>query len=453
MSADNSLSLKKRVMLVTLFENQVIRNYVHNGQGEFFRELREKYEIIVLTNENLNSKVNNCLKIIFPRDPIEVISIDKPKSNFGYKVGQMLARCLNASESNTWSIKRNYELGQLSRTGMKIRKAINLLLSQKRSAVVVCRWLLKHSHGISKLDSLTLNSKKPDLVLLTSATNYDWDARLGSFCNQRKIKSITIPRSWDNLTSHGILRYEPSYLFTFTEPMSWHAKNFHFLTKTHILSAQNPAYHYLKLDSKLTGNLNSNNVNEIVYACTGEAIYTTELQLLNLIHNYLIESKIDVRFTILEHPKFRYPDSTKEKFHKFIWICLPYEESFSNPNKLYEILYSADYVLTAGSSIVLDTLLVNKVPICVFIEPRNSKYWLSILRYTDTVQHFVEYLRESNVIQIKNIFDLFEFFKEIIRFPRGVYLLNNDRMNQLQIKFGLKDKTIASKILQIEERT
>lgn len=449
MSANNNLSPKKSVMFVTLFENQVIRNYVHNGQGKFFQELREKYEIIILTNENLSSKVNNCLKIIFPHDPIEVISIDKPNSKFGYKVGQMLARCLNASKSNTWSIKRNYELGELSHTGMKIRMAINLLLSQNKSVVVMCRWLLKHSHGISKRDSFTLYSKRPDLVLLTSATNYDWDARLGSFCNLRKIKSITIPRSWDNLTSHGILRYEPSYLVTFTEPMLWHAKNFHFLTKTHILSAQNPAYHYLKLDSRLTDNLNSDNVIEIVYACTGETIYTTEMQLLNLIHNHLIENKIDVKFTILEHPKFKYPDSTKGKFHKFTWVCLPYEESFSNPNKLYEILYSADYVLTAGSSIVLDTLFVDKVPICVFIEPRNSKYWLSIHRYTDTVQHFVEYLRESNGLQIKNIFDLFEFFKEIKRIPKGIYLLNNDRINQLQIKFGLKDKTIASKILQI----
>jgi hypothetical protein len=444
-------STKKRVILVTLFESQVVRNYLYNGRGKFFQEIKAKYEVIIITNVELAPRVKNFIDEQFSQEPIEVITIDKPISTFGYKLGQVFARCLNASKTNIWSIKRNAELGEFSHLGMMARLLINRLFSQNKNVIKLCRLLLKFNHGISERDVYTLNSKVPNSVLLTSATNYDWDARLGSYCNQENIKLISIPRSWDNLTSHGILRYEPNYLFTFTEPMVRHAENFHFLTKTKVLSGQNPAYQYLELDLEDVRSRKSKQAYEIVYACTGEAIYSNEIKLLMQMHDYFKKRTFNISVTVLEHPKFRYPNGIKEMLHNFVWVCLPYEDSFSNPSQLYEVLNSSDFVFTAGSSIVLDALFVHKFPVCVFIEVGNIKHWLSISRYTDTVQHFVEYLKESKVIQLKYIFDLFDFLQKVIKEPNSANLVDKEKINQLQMKFGLSGKSIASELLQIKE--
>ena len=43
-------------------------------------------------------------------------------------------------------------------------------------------------------------------------TTYDFDIRVGTLAKQRKVFIVGMPRSWDNFTSHGLIRVVPDFL-------------------------------------------------------------------------------------------------------------------------------------------------------------------------------------------------------------------------------------------------
>ena len=95
--------------------------------------------------------------------------------------------------------------------------------------------------------------------------------------------------------------------------------------------------------------------------------------------------------SVLEHPKFK---SLKVKGAQY--QVIPYEK-FAKTDLLQKYLSGFNLILTAGSSIALDCHNYNLNYMCTFIESKPIKYWLSVKRYTDSVEHFSDFIVSNRV--------------------------------------------------------
>ena len=70
----------------------------------------------------------------------------------------------------------------------------------------------------------SFNIMRTDLLFVTSLTNTWEDIPIAMHFKMNRARIIGTVRSWDNLTSHGIMRYEPDIICVFTEAMKKHVK-------------------------------------------------------------------------------------------------------------------------------------------------------------------------------------------------------------------------------------
>ena len=100
------------------------------------------------------------------------------------------------------------------------------------------------------------------------------------------------------------------------------------------------------------------------------------------------------------HPKFETDFSQNIRSKR-----IPYE-TFSNQNLLQEYLSTFRIVLTAGSSIALDCYNYGIDFSCLFIETLPIEFSRSVKRYTDSVEHFTDFIAFNQVKVISDYDEL-----------------------------------------------
>ncbi len=368
-----------------MFENQIIRNIILNNKGKLLKTLVNNFEVIILTNAELNETVKNILGKLELRDiTIEIVEVIK--QNLFYNLLNVFAKNMNASSSNIWSRNRNYALKNFSFIGLLIRGAINVLFAKHRFFHKALRVFMMYLANTKQL-KLTKAIEKSDIVILTSTTNFRWDLPIGQIAARRKKKIIAIPRSWDNFTSHGAIRIKPDIIYSFSPSMSKYLIDYHFFDELQIIEVKNPAYDNKDLLSYKV--LEQPQARKILYACMGSYLYEQESIFIEHLFEKVSQAGFDLE--VLKHPKFETPSISGINYK-----LISYEE-FSTRDLLQEHLSQYRLVLTAGSSIALDCYNYDVDFICVFVENLAIDYWRSIKRYTDTVEHFLDFLADNNV--------------------------------------------------------
>ena len=378
-------SVKKRILVLTIFENQIIRNIILNNKGNLLKTLVDNFEVIILTNTELSKTVKNTLEKLELRDiTIEIVEVIK--QNFFYNLLSVFAKNMNASSSNIWSRNRNYALNNFSLIGLISRGVINRLFAKHKLFHKALRVFMMYVVNTKQL-KLSKAIEKSDIVILTSTTNFRWDLPIGQIAARKKKKIIAIPRSWDNFTSHGAIRIRPDIIYSFSPSMSKYLINYHFFEERQIIEVKNPAYDNKDLLSYKV--LEQPQSRKILYACMGSYLYEQESLFIEILFEKVSQAGFDLE--VLKHPKFETPDIKGINYKS-----ISYEE-FSTQNLLQEHLSKYRLVLTAGSSIALDCYNYNVDFICVFVENLAIDYWRSVKRYTDTVEHFLDFLADNNV--------------------------------------------------------
>ena len=387
--------MKKTKIVVTLFENQIMRNLIINNNGKLLIDLVNNYDVIILTHSDLEVKLMDLLKRLNVQD-VTVEVVDNLHQNISYKLLGVFARNMNGSSSNSWSRNRSYALEYYSLPGFIFRKIINKLFAKRRSAHKILRSLMKRLASIRQLKlDITLDSC--EIVVLTSATNFKWDVIIGQIASRKKKKIVALPRSWDNFTSHGALRINPDKIYSFSKVMSKYLNDYHFINQDKIVEIKNPAYDN-KIDMLMPKKSELLQSKKILYACMGSYLFEQESILIEELSR--MSSKIGLDLEILMHPKFETDFSQN--------ICskrIPYE-TFSNQNLLQEYLSTFRLVLTAGSSIALDCYNYGIDFSCLFIETLPIEFSRSVKRYTDSVEHFTDFIAFNQVKVISDYDEL-----------------------------------------------
>lgn len=394
--------MNKQTLILTLFEKQVIRNIVINNKGKLIRSLSDNFDLIIFTNIEHYLILNN-LFIQLEISGARIQNVKPIKLNLLYKFLNVFAKNMNSSSSNIWSRNRNYALKNFSLLGLYVRNLINLLFAKYKFFHYVLRFMMKHLVYSRDLN-VSKNIKNAELIILTSVTNFLWDVPIGQIASRNKKKIIAIPRSWDNFTSHGALRINPNYIYSFSPIMTQYLINYHFIEKKLIVEVKNPAYD--NQDHKLRSQvLNSSPNKKILYACMGTYLYEQESMFIELLSKKVKDFGLELE--ILKHPKFE-----TRNIEGLNFTVIPYDE-FSSNDLLQRYLSKFRLILTAGSSIAIDCHNYGLEFYCVFIEDKNIDYWRSVNRYADTVEHFSDFLAMNDVKVVNNANQLVKELKKL----------------------------------------
>lgn len=333
---------------------------------------------------------------------VEISAIDTAPSWY-----DSFLRILAISGLNTQTLKIK------RKTEMKGRGAVlSLFLSGKIGCLVVRK--------LSNFLTRTMRFKEifskysPDLIFSTDVQN-EFDVELMVVAQKKGIKVVSMVRSWDNLTSKGLVRHIPDVLLVESEITKVEAITLHGIPDQKIEVVGVPHYdsyiaNNLTVDqAKKNLDIGSNKV--IFYGPTGD--------------RYVTENNVDK--DIFEFMKKNIPNDSS------LWVRLPPTDTVSfidenvkgdnffvdRPVKTFKtlknneldttddlrlqwILKATDVAVIGPSTLAVDFVVFDKPIILIAFDGCDSRSYLkSIKRYYD-YNHFQKYLSNGGVRIVYN---------------------------------------------------
>ncbi len=247
----------------------------------------------------------------------------------------------------------------------------------------------------------------PSLVFATDVTS-DLDVRVLEEAARRGVKTVGMVRSWDNLTSKGVMRAVPDTLVVNNDIVRAEAFKFHGIAESRVVPVGVPHYdRYFKKEAADGRFLSSMGIPDgskvALFAPVGDR-YVRE----NDVDIYAL-GQLDRYLPALWHILVRLPpaDTVKKieagKFSSRIHLFRPggsfgmvknTELSRDDDDMLRAMLSRADLVVTGPSTMVIDAALYDKPVILIgFDGEENKPYLESVRRYYD-YDHFAP-IKES----------------------------------------------------------
>lgn len=297
---------------------------------------------------------------------------------------------------------------------------------------------------------------RPDIFVPLSLTNFEFDVPLAHAARARGIPIVGMVRSWDNLSSHGLLRVLPDVFILQNTFLSDMASKYQAIDTqtTQIRIAGLPHYdRYLREKapiprSELCSMLGLDpNKKLYVYGAMGEFLFTAERDMPQVLEDAVRKSgREDVQILFRAHPRF-VPECGYGQFdHVVVHIPKSYTESstYSNEDVLFSTIAHADLVITGASTFAIDAIVIGRPVVCItFDGARTVDYWMSAERFFDTYTHFEEFVKTSRVQLVRSAPELAEMLRE----PRGVE--NVDRKATLARFIGPPDGQAGKRLASL----
>lgn len=255
------------------------------------------------------------------------------------------------------------------------------------------------------IDQLVLSSKtfasfferyNPALIFATDIQN-ELDVRLIQEAKRRDVKTVGMVRSWDNLTSKGIIRAVPDKLLVHNEIIKREAMKYNFIQEENIAIIGIPHYdYYLKAKVEAREVFFKKNKFDpkkplILFSPIGDRyIHKNVLDKEVLETLSLLDANILVRLPPCDVVNFEGLKDGKARI-VFDRTGLGFEGygvkaneiSRADEERLINSLYHCDLVVTGHSTMVVDASVFNKPIIIIYFNSKSGVYWESVRRYYD----------------------------------------------------------------------
>lgn len=402
-----------KTFFITSLHVLISRNILATGILPLLAE-RESLRVVILCPKK---------KEIFFRKEFESLGVIIEPLELSYNWRDLFLRYLSLASLKTKSLflKRRTEM-----------KGCNLLIS-KILPSFLGRFLVKLLNPLlsSREPFASLCEKyQPALVFATDITN-EYDIRLIAEAKRRKIKTVGMVRSWDNLTAKGVIRSVPDELLVNNDIIREEAMKFHGIKSERIKVVGVP--HHDRYFSKnlivkenLLGKFGIKPEDSFVlFAPIGDRYLfnnTVDGYVLKLLDKIIPEKwKILIRLPPADHVK----EIEECPFSNRLLIYRPggnfgsvknTELSRADDDILIEMLRLAKLIVVGPSTLVIDAAIFDKPVILVgFDGKKNVPYLQSVRRYYD-YNHFQPVI-ESGGASLARSEDEFKRFV-------GIYLAN-----------------------------
>ncbi len=398
-----------KTIFITLAKDIIARNIFYTDFWKIFKERNSQNRIVLIVEPD---KV-----AIFARDfgggNVIVEGFKRGKPTKAESLVMSLARSAINTHTNTWSKMRSYRRGDSGFLATYLKLLQQKTLGNFGWYKKLLRLLILKTGQEVFLEKL-FNKYSPNFVIGTSITDYDFEVLIMREAKKRQIKTIGLLRSWDNLSSHGLLRVVPDIFLlqnTFLKEMALeHQAIDESDTKISLFGV--PHYDVLHPSKLKMAKSRSDFFRDkgldpdkklLFYGAMGEFLFIHENELPGVFEEILRELGEGYQLLYRTHPKFpvkkdlkNYPSIIFDQKGDYVK-----EGSGEDESGLVESLYYSDVIITGASTIAIDGAVLGKPIICVafdgVISGAEVNYWESVKRFYDRYTHFEELVKTGGV--------------------------------------------------------
>jgi hypothetical protein len=383
-----------KIVLITLFEAQIIRNFLSNNIT-FLKNVSINYDVIIFTDKSNSATISNLLKYIDCGN-ISIVEFDNFATSSIYKFCSSILKWTHQSSSIYREILSTGQGNKKSRFRTPVKMLLHLSLRNSHVVEKLVKSVILKTFNISKFNSY-LGAQTADLVareceslFVTSLTNVK-DIHVALYAKIMKIHTIGTVRSWDNLSSHGRLVVNPDVFYSHSDFMSYTLEKFHpYLEfKVHTLVAPN----YQKVSYTKKSDSSEYKVFKVGYACMGARVNPDDYRFA-VEFNKLAKSFPNQVFYLIQHPSF--PHEIEFVLNVNVKI-IRFDYGTSSLEDYYTELSTFDLILGGGTSALLDAAVLKVPVIYIGFEYQRQGYWNSALRYQDYMYHFKQFIQVTNI--------------------------------------------------------
>ncbi len=329
------------------------------------------------------------------------------------------ARSTNRTHTNTWSKMRSYLRGDSSFLATWGKRVYTFFFGGCTP--------LKH---FLRAQFLTLapatatadlfDRYKPSLVISTYVTSFEFDVPVNTEAKRRGIRTIGLTRSWDTLSSHGMLRVVPDALIVQSRFLKECASRYQAIdeAQTPITVIGLPHYDAYKNLSSVIETREAffarmgldPQKKLLVYGAMGDFLFPHEGGVADVFEELIHAGKIEgaVQVIYRAHPKFKSP---VEKMQAMKHVradrgatyqtasLASFELEDADEHHLMNTFHHADVIITTGSTFAQDAAAFDKPTICIAFDgiAKDVPYWESVKRFYDRYTHFEELVATKGV--------------------------------------------------------
>lgn len=381
-------------IIVTLFEKQIIRNYLSDN-AQFLENLSKNHRLIIFSDSK-NSPIFSELFNKIQSDRIKLVELENFEYSTVFRTCSSILKWSNKSSTIFREIMSRYEGSKKAKVVTPIRILIYFLLKKSDRVERILRFIILKTFDTKKFEShlgsqiTGLNLAQSKSILVTSLTNAK-DIHVALFAKKMNIKIIGTVRSWDNLSSHGRLVVEPNIFYSHSDFMSDTLLEFHSLKECKVDTLVAPNYKKSFIPEK-TESLKNKSFN-IGYACMGARVNPDDYNFTNEFNN-LAKFFPEQTFYIIQHPA--YPHKIEFSLNQNVRV-VQYDYNKSGLESFYRNLSTFDLIIGGGTSLLLDAAILEIPVIFIGFEYQKHSYWTSALRYMDYVYHFNKFIEKTDI--------------------------------------------------------
>lgn len=415
------LAVMKPVLAITLTEKPLLRSFLFYEKGRLIDAIAQEYQVKLLLSNDTHESALNFLssKSQTVLDGVEAILVSRHSPNLFERFFSFLLRYMESSDGNLRLRHLLHEQGKIGKMGLLLRNSISFICSKNAKAIKMVRYLL--SIAISNEEYRKLfKSIQPSRVLVTSLTNFNYDAPLLTVARKMDIKTIGTPRSWDNLVSHGSLHELPDLFLSHSTYMTECAMKYQFIPQEQISNVGVSTYRKIenvKSDRKVKF--------RVGLGCVGPS-HPSEVYFLKKCASEVFPKYPWISFFIVQHPKFLHtnlPDFSRLQnvnVVSFPFDC-PNEDTLES---YYDFLTDLDLMFTSGSTIGLDALYCGIPIICNFFDVSNVPFWASSGRFLTHRTHYKDLIQRMSIscfLSFEDFLNFFENYTDIVELEIARY--------------------------------
>lgn len=396
-------------VLITLFESQIIRNYLSDN-AQFLKEISTYNNVVIVTDKKHSPIIRGLLSSVH-FDKLSIIEFNNSEYSFIFKFCSSILKWSHKSTSIYREILSRGKSSKKAKMVMPIRMLIHLTSKRNLWIDHIFRLIILKTFNLAKFSEyFSAKVINPDLeeyksVFITSLTNIK-DIHVALYAKRMNIKTIATVRSWDNLSSHGRLAADVDIFYSHSNFMSELIREFHPHNdfEVHTLVAPNYQKYYVLGDQTKPQNTSF----KIGYVCMGERVNPDDYNFINEF-NALAENFLHLTFCIIQHPMF--PHDIRFQLNKNVSV-IQYDYEKTSLQEYYKNLKTFDLIIGGGTSALLDAAVLEIPVVYIGFEFKTHNYWSSALRYMDYLYHFDKFIKKTHIHICKSQSELTEIIGE-----------------------------------------
>lgn len=409
------ISRTKPTLFFTLFESQLIRSYLDSDTGTFFQSITSQYKLVVITSPSLLDFIMNRLLNLNVQADVVAVDLKFYRESRVAKVVGFFLRWNDKSPTTRRKIHADFLSGRNSLTNHIFRLTLHYAIPKFPFILNLLRQIYAHSIDLRNLwpEIQNLNDFERSTVFVSSLTNYWEDVPCGAYLKSLGCRVVGSVRSWDNLVSHGQIKFIPDVFLSHSKFMTDSAIKDQRMKSNKVFQWMTPTYRSQFLPEQKVKNSSARHV---IYACMGISVNPDDLNFVQKLIEFSILLPSDLTITFLEHPKFdsnlegvQLPKNIRRK-------SFPYESS--SLIDYYNFLSSADLLICGGTTAALDSCFLGIKVAIVGYEIASQNYWISGLRYLDMAPHTSLLFKRAGLQIIKSD-------RELLAILRGTMEISN----------------------------